>query len=266
MAKSGRRSFLDIIFPAGEAGKKTSELIERGLEALRGARDERALTVGRTTLAPSRLELRLPQARYDELAELGAVRDVEIFLNDELLRDLTAQEMRTFGDQPVYVTVAADTSLQPNELYAAVLPPEPGGSGHVPAASLPVYDRTSVLGEAGEPVAPAPETVQGHRLVVRAEGNVRELHLSGTRWIIGRRGASGQPLPEGFHKVDLDLPPTVSREQLRAEMIAADRLLVRRIGKAPVMLHGSGELREGEQRLIPPGTPVIVGDCELVIR
>lgn len=261
-----KRSIFDVIFPSGETKKKTSELIERGLEALRGARDERALSVGAATLVPSRLELRLPQIRYDELAEVGAVRDVEHFLNDELLRDLAAHSLRTFGDRPVYITITSDTSLQPNEMYAVVLSPESGlpEPGNA-AQSAPPYDRTSVLGEEGipQPVAAAPDMPQGYRLVVRAEGKLRELHLSGSRWIIGRRGSSGRPLPEGYSKVDLDLPPTVSREQIRIEMIAADRMVIQKIGQAPVLIHGSEELREGEQRLVSIGSIFHIGECEL---
>lgn len=261
-----KRSIFDAIFPSGETKKKTSELIERGLEALREARDERALSVGASRLVPSRLELRLPQIRYDELAEVGAVRDIEHFLNDELLKDLATGSMRTFGDRPVYITIASDTSLQPNELYAMVLSPESGmpepGST---SQAAPPYDRTSVLGEDGipQPVAAAPDIQQGYRLVVRAEGKVRELHLSGSRWIIGRRGSSGRALPEGYSKVDLDLPPTVSREQIRVEMIAADRMIIEKIGQAPVLVHGSEDLREGEQRLVSLGSIFYVGECEM---
>jgi hypothetical protein len=269
MAKQGRRSLFDVIFPSGEGRKKTSELIERGLEALRVARDERALAVGNVTLVPSRLELRLPQVRYDELAEVGAVRDVEYFLNDELMKDMAGGELRTFRDHPVYVTVSADTSLQPNEIYAAVLPPQSAEEelAMSPSGSVP-RDRTSVLGEGGfpEPMPVAPQGRTGYRLVFREEGRNHELHLDGRRWIIGRRGSSGRPLPEGFQKVDLDFPPTVSREQVRVEMIAEDRMRIERIGKAPVLLHGTEELREGETRLIPLGARFQIGDYEVAIR
>ncbi len=266
MAKS-RRSFFDVMFPSGEGKKKTSELIERGLDALRAARDERALAVGAHTLVPSRLELRLPQIRYDEMAEVGAVRDVEYFLNDELMKDLAGGDLRTFRDQPVYVTISADSSLQPNEIYAAVLPPQ-NPEEEMPVSGAVPRDRTSVLGEEGfpEPASVVPAARAGYRLIVRDGGRNREVHLVGRRWIMGRRGSSGRPLPEGFQKVDLDFPATVSREQVRLEMIAEDRMRIERIGKATVLLHGTEELREGETRLIPLGARFHIGDQEMVVR
>lgn len=257
------------MFPSGDGPKKTSELIERGLEALRVARDERALCVGAVTLLPSRLDLRLPQARYDELAEVGAVRDVEYFLNDEMMRDLAGAGVRTFGDHPVYITLSADSSLQPNEIYAAVLSP---GTGEQEPAMAPggriSRDRTTVLGEGGfsEPTPVREQGRSGYRLTFRQDGRGQELHLDGRRWIIGRRGSSGRPLPDGFQKVDLDFPPTVSREQVRIEMIADDRMQIERIGKAQVLLHGMEELQEGAMRLIPLGARFQIGDCELIIR
>ena len=266
MAKH-RRSFLDTILPKGDARKPTSELIERGLEALRIARDERGLSVGSNTLVPSRLELRLPQMRYDELAEMGAVRDVEYYFNDELMKDLAAEKLRTFGDHPVYVTIAADSSLQPNEIYAAVMSPE-GGAFVEPAMTPAPFDRTSVLGEQGlPPIPPRPEAAVGSglRLTLRGAGVGSERTLEGTRWIIGRQGSSGRPLPDGYRKVDLDLPPTVSREQVRVDLIGGDRLRIERIGKAPMTVHGGERLGEGENRLVPVGAPFQIEDREIVI-
>ncbi len=265
MAKH-RRSLLDTILPKGDARKTTSELIERGLDALRSARDERGLAVGANTLVPSRLELRLPQMRYDELAEMGAVRDVEYYFNDQLMKDLGAEKLRTFGDHPVYITIAADSSLQPNEIYAAVLSPE-GGVYEAPRGAPAPYDRTSVLGEESVPVAPLRSEGQSRgalRLIIRGAGGGERM-LEGTRWIIGRQGSSGRPLPEGYRKVDLDLPATVSREQVRIDMIGGDRMRIERIGKAPLRISGGEELREGENRLLAVGAPFSIGDQELVI-
>jgi hypothetical protein len=262
-----RRSFLDTILPKGDARKPTSELIERGLEALRAARDERGLTVGPSTLVPSRLELRLPLMRYDELAEMGAVRDVEYYFNDEMMKDLAVGKLRTFGDHPVFVTIAADSSLQPNEIYAAVLSPE-GGAYAEPAVAQSLHDRTGVLGgEGGVSAAASPqEPLRARlRLIVRGAGGGSERTLDGTRWIIGRQGSSGRQLPEGYRKVDLDLPATVSREQARVDLIGGDRLRIERIGKAPMTVHGGERIGEGENRLVPVGAPFTIEDREIVI-
>ncbi|MDB5033148.1 MAG: hypothetical protein JWQ98_389 [Chlorobi bacterium] len=263
MARQGRRSLLDTLFPRGDAKKKTSEMIDRGLDALRAARDERALSAGAATLVPSRLELRLPQIRYDELAEMGAVRDIEYFFNDELMKDLSSDRLRTFGDHPVYITIAADTSLQPNEIYAAILRPDDGKEEEydIPAGRHAAPDRTSVLGEA----PPAAPSVGLLRIIVKGNGKVRERVLEGRRWIIGRQGSSGRTLPEGFIKVDLDLPPTVSREQARIDLIADDRMRVERIGKAPMLLGGGESLPEGESRLLPVGATFSIDDHQITI-
>ncbi|MEP7217401.1 MAG: hypothetical protein ABI876_00710 [Bacteroidota bacterium] len=268
MARQGRRSLLDTLFPKGDAKKKTSEMIDRGLDALRAARDERALSAGAATLVPSRLELRLPQIRYDELAEMGAVRDIEYFFNDELMKDLASDRLRTFGDHPVYITIAADTSLQPNEIYAAILRPDDGKEEQdFSAGRHAAPDRTSVLGEE-PPVSrnPPPASSAGLlRIIVKGNGKVRERPLEGRRWIIGRQGSSGRTLPDGFLKVDLDLPPTVSREQARIDLIADDRMRVERIGKAPMLLGGGELLPEGESRLLPVGATFTIDDHQITI-
>jgi hypothetical protein len=270
MPKHGLRNLLDTLFPVGEAKKKTSEMIERGLEALRAVRDARGFVTGNTRLVPSRLELRLAQARYDELAEMGAVRDIEYYFNDELMKDMTAAKMKTFGDHPVYVTIAADTALQTNEIYAAVLTPENDDAMPAPAGhTSEVFDRTSVLGEesiaAAGPHHDAPAAAPTLRLVVSEAGRVREVPLEGRRWIIGRRGTSGRDLAEGYRKVDVDLPTTVSREQVRLDLIGGDRLRIERIGKAPVLLHGGEELRAGENRLLPLGGTFVIDTVTLSV-
>lgn len=272
----GLRGLLDLLFPAGEGKKRTSELIQRGLEALRLMRDERGLETGGITRVPSRMELRLAQVRFDELAEMGAVRDIEIYFNDELMKDLKGRKMRTFGDHPIYVTIAADSTLQPNEIYVAVLPPEEEPVDRVPGAvahrgSAEPYDRTSVLGEEqtsvprhpGMPPPHEPKTT--YSLVIREEGRSHQIRLEGKRWIIGRHGSSGQGLPEGYRKIDLDLPATVSREQVRVDLIGGDRLRVERIGKAPVTLQNNEELDAGDNRLLPLGTPFYIEKCELKV-
>ncbi|MBS1914292.1 MAG: hypothetical protein JST22_20045 [Bacteroidetes bacterium] len=258
---------LDLLFPVGDPQRKrrTSELIELGLRALRDARDARAVTTGGATLVPSRLELRLAQIRFDELTEIGATRDVEYYFNDELMKDLKARRMRTFGDQPVYITVGIDRALQANELQAVVLSPAQAEPERMPAGTSEVFDRTTVMGHDGVPLAPAaPRPVLRCRLVVRSANGVREVPLEGTHWILGRRGASGRPAPQGYTKVDLDLPPTVSREQARVDLVGGDRLRIERIGKAPMHL-GAEAIGEGENRLALLGAAFTIEDCELMI-
>jgi hypothetical protein len=262
---------LDALFPSGEGKKKkTSEMIERGLEALRASRDARGVMAGKIMLVPSRLELRLPGLRYDELAEMGAIRDIEYYFNDELMKDLTGSKMKTFGDHPVYITIAADTSLQPNEIYAAVLTPESDDAMPAPAGrAAEVYDRTSVLGDEGIVAAPVtrsqPAPAGALRLVVDEGGRSREIPMSGRRWIIGRRGSSGRDLADGYRKIDLDLPTTVSREQVRLDLIGGDRLRIERIGKAAVRLPGGDELQAGENRLLPVGARFYIEETGMVV-
>ncbi len=261
----GLRGLIDMLFPAGEARKKTSELIELGLRALRDARDERAVIAGAETLVPSRFELRLSQGRYDELAEMGGVRDIAIYFNDELMKEMRGRRMRTFGDHPLYVTIAADPLLQPNEIYAAVLTPVQEHEPDLLPPDPAYHDRTSVLGAEmpAAPAAPAPRPQL--RLVVRAGAPAADIGLEGTRWVIGRRGASGQPLREGYRKIDLDLPATVSREQVLLELIGGDRLRIERVGKAAVRLMGGDTLAEGESRLLPLGASFTIEQCEIAV-
>jgi hypothetical protein len=194
------------------------------------------------------------------------VQDIEYYFNDELLKDMAAGRMKTFGDNPVYVTIAADPSLQPNEIYGAVLTPEKEDAPPVPTGrAAEIFDRTSVL---GEEVIAAPQQQHQHvpagppvlRLVTSQGGRTRELPLEGRRWILGRRGSSGRETVEGYRKIDLDLPTTVSREQVRLDLIGGDRLRIERIGKAVVRLANGEELPEGENRLLPLGAGFYIED------
>lgn len=260
------RRLIDTLFPAGDPQrkKKTSELVALGLRALRDARDARAVATGNATLVPSRLELRMSQGRYDELMEIGATRDVEYYFNDEMMKDLAGGRMRTFGEHPVFVTIAADASLQPNEIYAAVLSPAREEDRPAVGSGAEPYDRTGVLGDEEELPAPPPPRRTGYRLLLRGSANA-SVRLEGGRWILGRRGASGRLLPHGYVKVDLDLAPHVSREQARVDLIGGDRLRIERVGKAPMRLASGETIAEGESRLVPIGTPFYIDDCELLV-
>lgn len=271
----GLRDIIDRIFPTEEGRRRTNELVERGLEALRIARDERAFTMGNVTRVPSRLELRISQERFDDMKGMDAVRDLEYFFNDELMRDLTAENMRTFGDHAIHVTTAVDSSLGADEIYAAVLAPE-GGKVERPAGdsggarpNLP--DSTRVLGVDDAPATVAMDMPRERepefsaRLVVLAPGGARvEERLSGRQLIIGRRGASGRPIPAGYRKIDLDMRETVSREQLRVEL-GEGTFVVTRVGKTPVTISGREALAEGETRTLSYGTPLNIDEYELII-
>jgi hypothetical protein len=272
MSKNLLRDWLEMFFPGGDRRSDTSALVEHGLEALRRARDERAFTMGEVRRVPSRLELRIPQERFEELKEMDALRDLAYYFNDELMKDLAAGDMRTFGDHAVRVSIAPDETLQPDEIYGMVLAPESGPSSAADRAPAPSArrDSTRVLGEGEEPrtVAFDEEIAASiptfHMVVTGTDVPRQERRLEGTCWIIGRRGSSGRPLPEGCRKVDLDLRETVSREQVAVE-IDGDRVLVRKLGKAPVSLAGHDQLGEAEERVIPLGDPFYIEDFEIMI-
>lgn len=267
MATHTFRRLIDTLFPVGDpkAKKRTSELIATGLVALRTARDEKGVATDATTMVPSRLELRMAQGRYDELAEMGALRDVEFYFNDELMKDIASRRLRTFGDQPVWVTIAADTALQPNEIYAIVLAPKAAGERIASAQPAGYDDRTGVLGDI-VPDLPAAPPAPRYVLSMLVAGTRAVVELHGTRWIIGRRGSSGHAVTEGCIKIDLDFPPTVSREQARIDLIGGDRLSVERIGKAPMRLASGEVLAVGERRLVSLGAAIFIDDCEIVVR
>jgi hypothetical protein len=271
MAKNALRKLIDTLFPSGDRTGDAGALIERGLEALRRERDERAITMGKQRMVPSRLELSLSQPLYDELAELAGVRDVEYFLNDELMKDLRLDRIKTFSDLPVHVTLAVDTSLAANEIRASVLAPESElrPDPTMPSGGTP-YDRTAVLGQDDALLAranqPQANSQPSYRLVLRQNGiAIGSASLSGRHWIVGRRGVSGRALPEGCVKVDLDLPPTVSREQLRIDLIDAERMRLQCIGQGGTSLGDGDRLALDENRLIAVGVPIFVEEYELVI-
>lgn len=104
-----------------------------------------------------------------------------------------------------------------------------------------------------------------HHLVVTGPDQMRDQRrLEGTRWLIGRKGSTGRPVPEGYRKIDLDLRENISREQARVE-VDGDRLIVQRIGKAGVTISGKDVLGEGEERVIPLGDPFYIDDYEITI-
>lgn len=278
MSKSGFQRWLDKFFPADDGGQRTNVLVEQGLQALRLARDERAFTMGDVTRVPSRLELRISPERHEELKAMDAGRDLEFFFNDELMRDLAAEGMRTFGDHAVHVTVAADPDLGADEIYAEVLAPDAGTpksaprGGNVPrsAGPPPGEDATRVMGAPDQgpstvaiPSAAAP-ALPALRVRVKGPGGI-DLNepLEGRHWIIGRRGTSGKPIPAGYRKLDLDVRETVSREQVKLD-IMDDRLQIERLGKGIVRV-GDDELREGERRIIPLGAPFRIDEYEVAI-
>jgi hypothetical protein len=280
MSKSGFKGWLDRIFPSDDGGQRTNALVEQGLHALRLARDERAFTMGDVTRVPSRLELRIAPERFEELKAMDAGRDLEFFFNDELMRDLAAENMRTFGDHAVHVTVAADPDLGPDEMYAEVLapeagtapPPRQGGGSGSPARppSAGPSDATRVMGAPDQgpstvaiPSAAAAPQPTYHVRVKGPGGLSLNEPLEGRNWIIGRRGSSGKPIPVGYRKLDLDVRETVSREQVKIE-IMDDRMQLERIGKGVVTV-GSDELREGERRMLPLGAPFMIGEYEVVV-
>jgi hypothetical protein len=223
---------------------------------------------------PSRLELRLPPERFQELASMDALRDLEYFFNDELMKDLAADNMRTFGDHAVHVTVAVDTTLQPDEIYAAVLAPESGGAGRSSAAAGSgggAPDATRALGE--EPEGPSTTALDadvrsmamGYRIVITGPaGFYMSEQLSGEHWIIGRRGSSGRPLPTGYRKLDMEVRETISREQVQVDL-SGDTMRIERIGKAPVGPSMRESLAEGETKVLPVGSPFYIEDYEVVI-
>jgi hypothetical protein len=278
MSKSGFQRWLDKFFPADDGGHRTNALVEQGLQALRLARDERAFTMGDVTRVPSRLELRISPERYDELKAMDAGRDLEFFFNDELMRDLAAENMRTFGDHAVHVTVAADPDLATDEIYAEVLAPEAGapsapqarGGASRPAGAAPPEDATRVMGapDAGPSTVAIPSVAAPPMpsLRVRVKGpSGFEMNepLDGRHWIIGRRGSSGKPIPVGYRKLDLDVRETISREQVKLDMME-DRMQIERIGKGIVRV-GDDELREGEKRMLPLGAPFRIDEYEVMV-
>lgn len=277
MSKRGFQKWLDKFFPSDDGGHRTNALVEQGLHALRLARDERAFTMGDVTRVPSRIELRIAPERFDELKSMDANRDLEFFFNDELMRDLSAEGMRTFGDHAIHITVAPDPDLGPDELYAEVLAAEAGdasrsqSSGGLggPGAHV-AEDSTRVLGapDAGPATVaiPALETARplAYQLRVTGPGEFAAVEaITGRNWIIGRRGSTGKPIPAGYRKLDLDVRETVSREQVKIDMMG-DRYQIERLGKGMVSV-GNDAMREGEKRILPIGASFFMDEYEVTI-
>ncbi|MBC8144429.1 MAG: hypothetical protein H7X80_02520 [bacterium] len=276
MSKSGFQRWLDKFFPSDDGGHRTNALVEQGLHALRLARDERAFAMGDVTRVPSRMELRMSPERFDELKAMDAGRDLEFFFNDELMRDLKVDGMRTFGDHAIHITVAPDPDLGPDELYAEVLAPEAGDSSRPQVAygggsggGVP-EDSTRVMGapDAGPATVamPSVETARPltYQLRITGPGNYALVEvLNGRNWLLGRRGSTGNPLPSGYRKLDLDVRETVSREQVKIDMMG-DRYQVERIGKGTVAV-GNDQMRESEKRILPIGASFFMDEYEVMI-
>jgi hypothetical protein len=196
------------------------------------------------------------------------------------MKDLAAENMRTFGDHAVHVTIAVDTSLQPDEIYASVLTPEneAGKRGGVrvatPSAGRPVArvaaeDSTRVLGDESTSTraldAATRSYASGYHVVITSpDGFSLDERIDGSNWIIGRRGSSGKSMPSGYSKFDLDVRETVSREQVKVDLFD-DRMRIERIGKAPVGLSKRDQLAEGENRVLSLGVPFYIEDYQVVI-
>ncbi len=268
------RSLLEKLFPTEDRERRRSELVDRGLEALRGVRDEHAFAMGDVTRVPSHLQLHVAAERLDELRRMDAARDLEFFYTDELTGDLTASGLRTFGDHSMQVAIVADDRLAPGELYATVISP---ATQPVRApSSRPAQDSTRLMGPSADDATmafepdeaaeqPAAQQQRSYFMVITGpdDFNVRQ-RLDSRRWILGRRGSSGRSLPEGYRKFDLDVRETVSREQVRIELMD-DRMTLARTGKAPVSLSKRDALDEGEERVLELGTPFFIEDYQVVI-
>lgn len=280
------RDILNKLFPKDEEERRSTKFVERGMEALRFVRDDHSMVMGSMRRVPSHFELRVSPQYYETLKGMDAIRDMAFFFKDELMKDLKAERLRTFGDHTVRVGISADPALGPNELYAVVLTPDrpaeaPRGSGR-PAAPAPP-DATRVLG--AEPAADEAPTVAlepehaapardekpkeeerwGWNLTLRfPDGSQHRERLDGERWIIGRRGGTGG-VPPGFRKLDLDLPATVSREQLAVEL-DPETFLLKRIGKAEVGFGDGASLAPEESRRLELGTPFFMEGIEVTIR
>lgn len=273
------KDLLNRLFPRDEeVVGRSSKFVERGLEALRLVRDDHAVAMGSVRRVPSHFELRVSPEHFEALQGMDALRDMAFFFKDELMKDLAPQKMRTFGDHTVRVGIAPDPALGTNELYAVILNPErksatdrrPEGPT-APAGP----DATRILGIEPEPPIEdqAPTTALGDvrkqqewgwNLTIRfPDGHTHDERLDHNRWIVGRRGSTGT-LPPGTRKLDLDLPTTVSREQLAVEL-DADTALLRRIGKASVGFKDGTTLAENESRRIELGEAFFVEGVEMKI-
>lgn len=289
------KRLLDKLFPAAESTDgRSSRLVSRGLDALRMARDARAVTMGDVRRVPSHLELRIASPLYDELSSIDALNDLSFHLKDEMMRDLSREKAKTFGDHTIHVTIAADSGLAENEIYAVVRNPERRSdrasaatderSGDVPASPRPSSrpapveeDATRVLGEEQPEVEEeVPEQEEDRTVVLdlrptyrlvasKPDGTTEQIELTSERCVVGRTAIGERPLPEGFVKIDLELPKTVSREQVTI-IIEEGSLLVERIGAGPVRFADDSELDVGASRRLPFGDPIIFDGGSITVE
>ena len=272
---------INRLFPKDEGERRSSKFVERGLEALRLVRDNHAVAMGQIWRTPSSFELRVSAGHYESLAGMDALHDMSFFFKDELMKDLADKGMRTFGDHTIRVKIAADPVLGSNELYAVVLNPESpsvrageAGRGNTsqtppgpdatrvledePEQPVSNADATMVLPEDEPAVSPVPV---GWTLMMRfPDGRTHSEHLDSEKWVLGRRGSTGE-VRQGYQKLELDVPLTVSREQLLLEL-DGDTFLLRRIGKADVGLESGDLLGENESRRLGMDEPFFLEDIE----
>ena len=287
------KSLLDRLFPRDTTPRGSSLLVNRGLEALRMARDSRAVMMGDVRRTPSHLELRISTPLHEEMSGIDALNDLAFHLKDELMKDLAAEKGRTFGDHTIHVTIAPDSSLGENELYALIRNPERrAGSAPTPAAS-PKEGEAAAPSRPATPDAPSdeatrvlrpaeveePEPEDDARTVVldmeslpiatfvvnHPDGTRARVEAPSTQVVIGRASQRERPLPEGFTKLDLDLPPTVSREQI-AVTIDDDGWRVERLGSGSVNFIDGSTLERGEARRLSFADPVILDGIALRVE
>lgn len=265
MPSSRIRAVFETLFPSSDGTIERSQLVQQSLRSLRMVRDQQTLVMGSTKRIPSRYELRLSPEQFDQLQAMHALRDLEIFLADQLMKDSASGGMRTFGDHLLRVAIACDDTLTSGELYTATLPPEirpPAASPLASPAAHPAHDdSTRVLGapDSAIPPAPFPQALPAvWRAIVEGDGGaIANVELTQGTWIIGRYGNSGTPLPEQCRKIDLDVRPTVSRQQLRVEVLE-DSIVVEQIGKGRMWLAENDHFRPGFPRTLLPGSLIHV--------
>lgn len=278
MPASRFRTLIDTLFPSSDGTIERSQFVQESLRSLRMVRDERALLMGSTKRIPSRYELRISAEQFDQLKGMHAIRDLEIFLTDQLMKESSAGGMRTFGDHLLRVAIACDDALTSGEMYTAVLSPEikqsplqrpfaPHLAAHQPTGRAIEEDATRVIGEYGNqseshhenqsellPAPAQPPLPIAWRIVVEQDGRaIANAQLSQGFWIVGRRGTPRPLLPHNHRSLELDLRETVSRHQLRLE-VHEDWVVVEQIGKGKAFIGQDDPLRPGFPRTMLPGT------------
>lgn len=273
---------LNKLFPKDEEERRSSKFIERGLEALRMVRDSHTVAMGELRRTPSNFELRVSTEQYALLTGMDALRDMSFYFKDALMKDLATHGMRTYGDHTIRVAIAPDAVLGPNEIYVVVLNPERKSTEQSErstrvAKPAPPDDATRVLAEEGKPeeqidatvvlsqdVGNKPVVTQIWNLTLRfPDGRTIRERLNGSKWILGRRGSTGSSLA-GYQKIELDLPLTVSREQVALEL-DQQTMVLRRIGKAPITFANGDELGEDESRRLETDQPFFIEEIEVRI-